>query len=108
VFCSVALFSLPQIHDVTLMSPRVQEPTVYLNGRPFVFRALETPFNNIDDYAGIDTSRIEAMEQQLKVQLMIPLHLLCMYRWYKCCRLRARACTLLLTVHRTTFWEKRN
>src|SRR4051794_36459517 len=43
-----------------------EEPVIYINGRPFVLRIHDAPFANLE-YTGIDTARVEEMEERLKV-----------------------------------------
>eukprot|EP00951_Prasinocladus_malaysianus_P040588 scaffold468332_cov18-Prasinocladus_malaysianus.AAC.1 len=45
-----------------------EEPVVYVNGCPFVLRESARPFKNMQEYAGIDPTRIEQMERRLKVK----------------------------------------
>lgn len=46
-----------------------EEPIIYLNGRPFVLRDIDSPFENIRSYAGISAARLEQMEQRLKLDI---------------------------------------
>lgn len=46
-----------------------EEPVVYVNGRPFVLRDLSKAFENLE-YTGINTKRVEAMEKQLKIDIL--------------------------------------
>jgi hypothetical protein len=47
-----------------------EEPVVYVNGRPFVLREQQRPMKNLQEYAGIDASRLERMEQRLKEDVL--------------------------------------
>lgn len=47
-----------------------EEPLIYVNGRPFVLRDRESPFENIRSYAGIAASRLEQMELRLKADII--------------------------------------
>ena len=42
-----------------------EEPVLYINGRPYVVREADKPFQNLE-YTGIDRSRVEDMEKRLK------------------------------------------
>ena len=42
-----------------------EEPVLYINGRPYVVREADKPFQNLE-YTGIDRSRVEDMEARLK------------------------------------------
>ena len=42
-----------------------EEPVLYINGRPYVVREADKPFQNLE-YTGIDCSRVEDMEARLK------------------------------------------
>ena len=42
-----------------------EEPVLYINGRPYVVREADKPFQNLE-YTGIDRSRVEDMETRLK------------------------------------------
>ena len=42
-----------------------EEPVLYINGRPYVVRESDKPFQNLE-YTGIDRSRVEDMETRLK------------------------------------------
>jgi len=46
-----------------------EEPILYVNGRPFVLRKLEHPFENLE-HTGISRSRVEEMEARLKVDCL--------------------------------------
>lgn len=46
-----------------------EEPLIYINGRPFVLRDQDSPFENIRSYAGISASRLEQMELRLKADI---------------------------------------
>ena len=46
-----------------------EEPILYINGRPFVARKLEHPFENLE-HTGISQSRVEQMEQRLKSDVL--------------------------------------
>jgi hypothetical protein len=43
-----------------------EEPIVYINKYPYVLRDADSPLSNIKRYAGINASRLEAMEDRLK------------------------------------------
>lgn len=47
-----------------------EEPMVYVNGKPFVLREVERPFNNMLEYTGIERERIEQMEARLKEDVL--------------------------------------
>lgn len=47
-----------------------EEPLIYINGRPFVLRDADSPFENIRSYAGISSQRLELMEQRLKADIL--------------------------------------
>lgn len=47
-----------------------EEPLIYINGRPFVLRDRESPFENIRSYAGISATRLEQMEKRLKADIV--------------------------------------
>lgn len=42
-----------------------EEPVLYINNRPFCLRDVDNPYRNLE-YTGISTERVEAMEKQLK------------------------------------------
>ena len=42
-----------------------EEPVLYINGRPYVVREADKPFQNLE-YTGITRSRVEDMEARLK------------------------------------------
>jgi Inositol hexakisphosphate len=51
---------------------------VQINGRPFVVREADKPFQNLE-YTGIDRTRVEDMERRLKADVLrevytLPLH----------------------------------
>mmetsp|Transcript_12515 Transcript_12515/g.22690 ORF Transcript_12515/g.22690 Transcript_12515/m.22690 type:complete len:1511 (+) Transcript_12515:216-4748(+) len=46
-----------------------EEPILYVNGRPFVLRKLEHPFENLE-HTGISKERVEGMEDRLKVDVI--------------------------------------
>lgn len=46
-----------------------EEPVLYINGRPFVVREADKPFQNLE-YTGIDRSRVEDMERRLKADVL--------------------------------------
>eukprot|EP01119_Soliformovum_irregulare_P014208 TRINITY_DN3878_c0_g1_i1.p1 TRINITY_DN3878_c0_g1~~TRINITY_DN3878_c0_g1_i1.p1 ORF type:complete len:1108 (-),score=338.31 TRINITY_DN3878_c0_g1_i1:397-3720(-) len=46
-----------------------EEPVIYINQRPFVLRNYDSPFSNLE-YTGIDTNRVEEMEQRLKRDIL--------------------------------------
>lgn len=48
-----------------------EEPLIYINGRPFVLRDRESPFENIRSYSGISATRLEQMESRLKEDILI-------------------------------------
>jgi hypothetical protein len=43
-----------------------EEPIVYINKYPYVLRDADSPLSNIKRYAGINATRLEAMEDRLK------------------------------------------
>jgi hypothetical protein len=47
-----------------------EEPVVYVNGRPFVLREQTCPMKNLQEYAGIDATRLERMERRLKEDVL--------------------------------------
>lgn len=47
-----------------------EEPMLYINSRPFVLRDEDTPFQNIRRYQGINSMRIEQMEERLKKDVL--------------------------------------
>ncbi|KAK9950366.1 hypothetical protein M0R45_005859 [Rubus argutus] len=47
-----------------------EEPVVYINGRPFVLRDVESPFSNLE-YTGINRARVEQMEARLKEDILV-------------------------------------
>ena len=47
-----------------------EEPVVYINGKPFVLREEVRPLKNLQEYAGIEASRIESMEERLKKDVL--------------------------------------
>lgn len=47
-----------------------EEPLVYINGRPFVLRSDDSPFENVKTYAGISQERLEKMEDRLKADII--------------------------------------
>jgi hypothetical protein len=47
-----------------------EEPVVYVNGRPFVLREQACPMKNLQEYAGIDATRLERMERRLKEDVL--------------------------------------
>jgi protein-tyrosine phosphatase len=47
-----------------------EEPMIYIQGRTFVLRELESPMNNIKALAGIDGTRLEQMEERLKQDII--------------------------------------
>lgn len=47
-----------------------EEPVVYVNGRPFVLREQACPLKNLQEYAGIDATRLERMERRLKEDVL--------------------------------------
>ncbi|GBF92770.1 paladin [Raphidocelis subcapitata] len=47
-----------------------EEPVVYVNGRPFVLREQVCPMKNLQEYAGIDATRLERMERRLKEDVL--------------------------------------
>ncbi len=48
---------------------RVSLPPLQINGRPFVVREADKPFQNLE-YTGIDRSRVEDMEARLKSDVL--------------------------------------
>jgi len=47
-----------------------EEPTVYINGRCTVLRELQHPFSNINNFQGIEGSRLEDLERRLKEDIV--------------------------------------
>jgi hypothetical protein len=47
-----------------------EEPVIHINGRSFVLRSVDKPFEDISKYAGIDAERIQAMEFNLKKEIL--------------------------------------
>lgn len=47
-----------------------EEPLVYINGRPFVLRSEDSPFENVKTYAGISQERLERLEDRLKADIV--------------------------------------
>ena len=47
-----------------------EEPVLYINGRPYVVREADKPFQNLE-YTGIDRSRVEEMETRLKADVLL-------------------------------------
>lgn len=47
-----------------------EEPVLYINGRPYVVREADKPFQNLE-YTGIDRSRVEDMEIRLKNDVLL-------------------------------------
>ena len=43
-----------------------EEPVIYINGEPFVLREASRPFKNLMEYRGIDSMRLDQMEQRLR------------------------------------------
>jgi protein-tyrosine phosphatase len=46
-----------------------EEPLLYINNRPFCLRDVDDPYNNLV-YTGIVSRRVEAMERQLKIDIL--------------------------------------
>lgn len=46
-----------------------EEPVLYINGRPYVVREADKPFQNLE-YTGIDRTRVEDMEKRLKADVL--------------------------------------
>ena len=47
-----------------------EEPVLYIRGKPYVLREASRPFKNLQEYTGIDTARLEAMELRLKEDVL--------------------------------------
>lgn len=47
-----------------------EEPVLYINGQPYVLREQIRPLKNLQEYAGIDTTVLEGMEQRLKADVL--------------------------------------
>lgn len=47
-----------------------EEPVIYLNNQPFVLREFEAPFQNMDDFKGIDAERLTRIEERLKEDIL--------------------------------------
>jgi hypothetical protein len=47
-----------------------EEPVVYINGAPYVLREASRPFKNLLEYRGIDTERLESMEERLREDVL--------------------------------------
>lgn len=46
-----------------------EEPVIYINGRPFVLRDVDSPYANLE-YTGISNERVEEIEEQLKKDII--------------------------------------
>ena len=46
-----------------------EEPVLYVNGSPYVVRESDKPFANLE-YSGIDSERVEEMENRLKADVL--------------------------------------
>ncbi len=59
------------------MLPYLTEPVTYVNGRPYVVRSVNSPYENLA-HTGITVSRVEEMEvrlkEDIKQELAIPEH----------------------------------
>ena len=55
--------------DWSLEAVHQSAPHVQINGRPFVVREADKPFQNLE-YTGIDRSRVEDMESRLKADVL--------------------------------------
>lgn len=62
--------SLSAKHVHALWINMREEPVVYINGKPFVLREEVRPLKNLMEYAGIEASRIESMEERLKKDVL--------------------------------------
>jgi hypothetical protein len=62
--------SLSAKHVHALWINMREEPVVYINGKPFVLREEVRPLKNLQEYAGIEASRIESMEERLKKDVL--------------------------------------
>ena len=47
-----------------------EEPVIYINGDPYVLREASRPFKNLMEYKGIDSNRLDKMEQRLKEDII--------------------------------------
>lgn len=47
-----------------------EEPVLYINGTPYVLRETAGAYSNMREYSGIDASRLEAMEEALKAEVL--------------------------------------
>lgn len=61
--------SFPSQKSCVWLSAR-EEPMLYINSRPFVLRDEDSPFVNIRRYQGINSIRIEQMEERLKKDVL--------------------------------------
>ncbi|KAK9839780.1 hypothetical protein WJX81_000925 [Elliptochloris bilobata] len=51
-----------------------EELNIYINGKPYVLREDERPFKNMQEYSGIEASRLEQMEARLKADMLHEAH----------------------------------
>ena len=42
----------------------------YINGTPYVLREARGAYTNMKEYSGIDSARLEALEQRLKAEVL--------------------------------------
>lgn len=63
------------LRGVSLNNGMTSGVRVQINGRPFVVREADKPFQNLE-YTGIDRSRVEDMERRLKADVLceVPAH----------------------------------
>lgn len=47
-----------------------EEPVLYINGTPYVLREARGAYTNMKEYSGIDSARLEALEQRLKAEVL--------------------------------------
>eukprot|EP01080_Neovahlkampfia_damariscottae_P005741 gene5741-9563_t len=66
-----AIFNIVSTKSPTTFINLREEPVIYINKRPFVLRDHELPYKNLDYYQGIDTKRIESMEERLKIEILL-------------------------------------
>lgn len=64
-------FSTPSVsRKRTIWFSTREEPIVYVNDTPFVLRDRSSPFVNIKSYSGISATRLEAVENRLKNDIL--------------------------------------
>ena len=60
----------PEVRRVVWINMR-EEPYVYIHGQPFVLRDVSKPFANLEEYAGINASRLEDVERALARDVLL-------------------------------------